>query len=286
MEKRDRAISWSVGSASFFTLHVCAFAVFWTGWSEAALAAAAATYLIRMFAITGGYHRYFSHASYRTSRAFQFALGWIGASAVQKGPLWWAGHHRGHHLHADTEKDIHSPVREGFWWAHVGWILSDRFDAVDWKAIKEFARFPELRFLDEWFWLPPAVLAAALYVAGAALKRWAPGLDTNGPQMLAWGFAVSTVALYHATFSINSLAHRWGRRRFRTSDESRNNVWLAVITLGEGWHNNHHRCQYSERQGFFWWEVDMTHYALVALAALGVVWDLRGPARDVYADAA
>ncbi|MDE2509759.1 MAG: acyl-CoA desaturase [Elusimicrobia bacterium] len=286
MEKRDRAISWSVGSASFFALHVSAFAVFWTGWSEAALAAAAATYLIRMFAITGGYHRYFSHASYRTSRAFQFALGWIGASAVQKGPLWWAGHHRGHHLHADTEKDIHSPVREGFWWAHIGWILSDRFDAVDWKAIKEFARFPELRFLDEWFWLPPAVLAAALYVAGAALKRWAPGLDTNGPQMLAWGFAVSTVALYHATFSINSLAHRWGRRRFRTSDESRNNVWLAVITLGEGWHNNHHRCQYSERQGFFWWEVDMTHYALMALAALGVVWDLRGPARDVYADAA
>jgi stearoyl-CoA desaturase (delta-9 desaturase) len=285
MANRRSPISWTAGSAAFFGLHLAALAVFWTGWSRAAVAVAAATYLVRMFAITGGYHRYFSHASYRTSRGFQFALGWLGASAVQKGPLWWAGHHRSHHLYADTDKDIHSPVREGFWWAHVGWILSDRFDAVDWKAIKEFARFPELRFIEERFWLPPAALAAALYALGAVLGRKAPFLHTNGPQMLAWGFAVSTVALYHATFSINSLAHRWGRRRFRTSDDSRNNLWLALITLGEGWHNNHHRCQYSERQGFYWWEVDVTHYALSALAALGLVWDLRAPARDVYADA-
>ena len=279
------SVAWTPGTAAFFAIHAAALGVLWLGWSPAALAVSLAVYVARMFGITGGYHRYFSHASYRTSRAFQFALGWLGACATQKGPLWWASHHRNHHLYADTDKDIHSPARRGFWWAHAGWILSDRFDAVDWKAIEQFARFPELRLLDRWHWVAPGSLAIALYAFGAALARWTPGLRTNGAQMLVWGFAVSTVALYHATFSINSLAHRFGRRRYRTADDSRNNFWLALITLGEGWHNNHHRCQYSERQGFFWWEVDVTHYALSALAKLGLVWDLRVPAREVYLEA-
>jgi stearoyl-CoA desaturase (delta-9 desaturase) len=282
--RRARGIAWSRGNLAFFALHAGTLSVFVVGWSWVAVLAAALTYAVRMFGITGGYHRYFSHASYRTSRAFQFALGWLGASAAQKGPLWWAGHHRNHHLYSDTEKDIHSPVREGFWWSHVGWILSDRFDAVDWKSIRQFARFPELRFLDAWHWLPAVALGAAAWAAGAVLGRFAPFLRTSGPQMFVWAFVVSTVVLYHATFSINSLAHRWGRRRYATSDDSRNNFWLALITLGEGWHNNHHRCQASERQGFFWWEIDVTHYTLMALSWLGLVWDLRRPSSDVYRD--
>jgi len=286
VNRRARAVAWSRGNAAFFALHAGALAVFVVGWSWVAVTAAALTYAARMFGITGGYHRYFSHASYRTSRAFQFALGWLGASAAQKGPLWWAGHHRNHHLYSDTEKDIHSPVREGFWWSHVGWILSDKFDAVDWKSIRQFARFPELRFLEDWHWLPATVLGVGAWLAGCLLGRFAPALHTSGAQMFVWAFVVSTVVLYHATFSINSLAHRWGVRRYATTDDSRNNFWLALITLGEGWHNNHHRCQYSERQGFFWWEIDLTHYALKALSWVGLVWDLRRPAPDVYAEAA
>jgi stearoyl-CoA desaturase (delta-9 desaturase) len=279
IESRD-SVAWSA-SLPFFALHAACLPVLWVGAVPVELAVALGAYLARMFAITGGYHRYFAHASYRTSRTFQFALAWLGAASAQKGPLWWAGHHRNHHLYSDTEKDIHSPVRGGLWWSHVGWILSTRFDRAPLESIKEFARYPELRFLDRYHWLVPVSLATVLFAAGAALARWAPSLGTNGPRLLLWGFVVSTVVLYHATFSINSLAHRWGSRRYATSDDSRNNPWLALITLGEGWHNNHHRAQYSERQGFFWWEIDVTHYALKALSWFGVVWDLRAPERAV-----
>lgn len=284
MANQDKALAWGP-SLPFFMLHAACLPAFWMGAAPVELAVAGGMYLARMFAITGGYHRYFAHASYRTGRGFQFALAWLGAASGQKGPLWWAGHHRNHHLHSDTARDIHSPVKDGFWWSHVGWILSDRFDRAPLESIKEFARFPELRFLDRWHWLAPLSLAAGLFAAGAALERGAPELGTSGPRLLLWGFAVSTVLLYHATFSINSLAHRWGSRRFATADDSRNNFWLALITLGEGWHNNHHRCQYSVRQGFYWWEIDLTHYALVALSWFGVVWDLRRPERSVYEQA-
>lgn len=279
-------VSWTAGTAFFVGIHAAALGAFWTGCAPAAAAAALAAYAVRMFGITAGYHRYFSHASFRTGRAFQLALAVLGAASAQKGPLWWAGHHRNHHLYADTDKDVHSPVRGGFWWAHAGWILCDRYDATDLRAVARFARYPELRFLDRWHWLPAAALAGAMYALGAACARWAPGTRTSGPQMLVWGFAVSTVALYHATFSINSMAHRFGRRRYSTDDESRNNAWLALLTFGEGWHNNHHRCQSSERQGFFWWEIDFTHWTLSVLAAAGLVWSLRVPGPEVYAEAA
>lgn len=282
--KDKRAISWGP-SLPFFGLHAACLPALWVGAAPVELLVAAGAYVARMFAITGGYHRYFSHASYRTGRLFQFCLAWLGAASAQKGPLWWAGHHRNHHLYSDTDKDIHSPVRDGFWWSHVGWILSDRFDRTDWKSIASFARFPELRFLDRWHWLAPASLAVAMYVLGSLAARYLPSLGTSGPRLLLWGFAVSTVALYHATFCINSLAHVWGGRRFATADDSRNNLWLALLTLGEGWHNNHHRAQYSERQGFYWWEVDLTHYALKALSWLGLVWDLREPDASVYEEA-
>ena len=278
-------VSWTPGSLAFVGVHITALAALYVGWSPAAIVVAVAVYWARMFAITAGYHRYFAHASFRTSRGFQFVLAWLGASSAQKGPLWWAGHHRNHHLYSDTEKDIHSPARGGFWWSHIGWILSDRYDAIEWNSIKEFARYPELRFIDAKAWLPPAALAAGMWALGALLESRAPSLRTNGMQMAVWGFSISTVVLYHATFSINSLAHVWGDRRFETADDSRNNLWLALLTMGEGWHNNHHRVQYSARQGFFWWEVDMTHYVLAALSRLGVVWDLRAPPRAVLAEA-
>jgi len=228
-----------------------------------------------MFAVTGIYHRYFCHNAYRLSRPVQFLFAVLGSTAVQRGPLWWAGHHRHHHTHSDTEEDIHSPRRQGFWWSHVGWILSTRNFRTRLDLVGDFARFPELRFLDRFDILVPVLLATGLYGAGAILATRAPHLGTSGPQMLFWGFFLSTMALFHATSTINSLDHMIGSQRFQTGDDSRNNASLAVLTLGEGWHNNHHRFAVSARQGFYWWEVDITYYILRALALLRIVRDLE-----------
>jgi len=229
---------------------------------------AAASYAIRMFAITGGYHRYFAHRSFKTSRVFQFLLALLGTSATQKGPLWWASAHRKHHKHSDTPLDLHSPKQKGFWNAHIGWWFGPEHEQCDLPWIGDFARYPELRFLDRCYHL--GVLGwMALAVA---LRGW---------DGFLWGYVVSTCAVTHATFAINSLAHVWGSRRYETTDTSRNNGWLAVITLGEGWHNNHHRYMSSANQGFFWWEIDVTFYVLKVLAALGIIWDLRMPPRHL-----
>ncbi len=259
----------------FIGLHVACVGVVFVGFSGFAVAVAALLYLLRMFAITGFYHRYFSHRAFRTSRILQFVFGLIGASSVQRGPLWWAAHHRHHHRHADQPPDLHSPVQHGFWKSHMGWFMTPRAFGIDWSRIPDLAKYPELRFLDRFDMLAPIALAAMLLVIGNALERYAPGLGTNGPQLLVWGFFVSTVALFHATVTINSLAHVWGQRRYETRDDSRNNLWLALITLGEGWHNNHHHYPASVRQGFYWWEVDVTWYLLKAMSWLGLVWDLK-----------
>jgi stearoyl-CoA desaturase (delta-9 desaturase) len=229
--------------------------------TPALLALAAASYVVRMFGITAGYHRYFSHRSFKLGRAAQFALACLAQTSGQKGALWWAAHHRAHHRHADDERDVHSP-RRGLWWAHLGWILSDEFDAYDPARVADFGRFPELRWLDRWHWLPTVALAGAMWAAG-------------GLPAFVWGYVVPTLCLYHATFAINSIAHVWGSRRFATGDDSRNNWWLAILTLGEGWHNNHHYCMSSARQGVRWWEIDVTYTALRALEAIGVARDLR-----------
>lgn len=221
-------------------------------------------YLLRMFGITAGYHRYFAHRSYRTSRAFQFALAWLGCSAMQKGPLWWAQNHRQHHRHSDDEADPHSPVVRTFWWAHIGWILSGRYRRADTREIRDYAVYPELRWLNRFHWLPGLMLGAVCYAI-------------DGLSGLGWGFIVSTVLLYHGTFLVNSVCHLWGKRRFATKDQSKNNWWAALLTLGEGWHNNHHHYMSCARQGFKWWEVDPTYYALRFLGLIGVVWDIREP---------
>jgi stearoyl-CoA desaturase (delta-9 desaturase) len=273
------------GSLPFLTMHAGVLLVFWAGLSWTAFWVAVAFYIVRMFGVTAGYHRYFSHLSFKTSRGFQFALGWLAASSGQMGPMWWSSHHRYHHLHSDTAEDIHSPIVRTIYWAHVGWILCKKYMATMSKLVRDHARYPELQWLDRWHFIPTLSGAFLMLGLGAALKTWAPGLETGPFQMLVWGFFISTVALYHGTFTINSFAHITGNRRFDTKDSSRNSWILAIITLGEGWHNNHHRYPASERQGFFWWEIDVTHYGLVLLSWLGLVWDLRGPAEEIYVEA-
>jgi stearoyl-CoA desaturase (Delta-9 desaturase) len=264
----------------FIGLHLACAAVWWVGFSWFALVVAIALYLLRMFAITAFYHRYFSHRAFQTSRLLQFVFGLIGASSVQRGPLWWAAHHRHHHRCSDQPQDLHSPVQHGFWRSHMGWFMTPRAFGIDLKLIPDLARYPELRFLDRFDILVPVLLAAVLVGLGSLLERYVPGLGTNGPQLLVWGFFVSTVVLFHATVTINSLAHVWGRRRYATRDDSRNNFWLALITLGEGWHNNHHHYPASVRQGFYWWEIDISWYLLKTMSWLGLVWELKPvPAR-------
>ena len=259
----------------FALMHLACLFAFQVGVSTTAIVVCVALYLLRMFAITGFYHRYFSHRSFRTSRAAQFAFALLGASAVQRGPIWWAAHHRHHHAFSDKPQDTHSPVQDGLLWAHMGWFLSKRHFHPDLRRVRDLLQFPELRWLDRFDILIPFALALGLLGAGMALDRFAPGLGTSGGQLLVWGFFVSTVACYHGTYTINSLCHGWGSRRYPTRDDSRNNAWLAVLTLGEGWHNNHHHYPSAARQGFYWWEVDITYYLLRGLAALGVIWDLN-----------
>jgi len=259
----------------FLFMHLACIAIVWVGVSTTAVIVAAALYVVRMFAVTAFYHRYFSHRAFKTSRVFQFLFAVLGASCVQRGPIWWAAHHRHHHAHSDQLHDVHSPRQRGFLWSHVGWFLSQRHFAPDLARVRDLLRYPELRLLDRFDVLVPVALAAALFVVGALLHRFAPQLHTSGSQLLVWGFFVSTVVCYHATYTINSLCHRFGRRRFATSDDSRNNLWLALLTFGEGWHNNHHHYPAAARQGFYWWEIDLTFYGLKLLQALGVVWDLK-----------
>jgi stearoyl-CoA desaturase (delta-9 desaturase) len=252
----------------YWGIHAACLLGFWFTPSRGDLILLAATFLVRMFAITAGYHRYFAHKAYKTSRAFQLLLAVLGATATQKGVLWWAGHHRIHHKYADQpEKDVHSP-RDGFWHSHQGWIFHGRWDGSSLDQIQDFARFPELVWLNRWHVVPPLLLATACFAIGG----W------NG---LLWGFGISTVLLWHVTYSINSLAHRWGTRRYDTPDTSRNNLLLGLLTLGEGWHNNHHHYCASARQGFFWWEIDVSYYLLRALAAVGLIWDVREPPAHV-----
>jgi stearoyl-CoA desaturase (delta-9 desaturase) len=267
-------IDW-VRVAPFAAMHLACLAVFWVGVSRLALELAAGLYVLRMFALTGFYHRYFAHRTFRTSRAVQFAFACIGASCVQRGPLWWAAHHRNHHMSADTADDPHSPHVHGVIWSHMGWFLTTNGFRTQWKRIPDLARFPELRWLDRYDVLVPVALAAALFAFGTLLSHVVPQSGVTGGQLLVWGFFVSTIVLFHATVTINSLAHMFGTRRFETRDESRNNFWLALITFGEGWHNNHHFFPGCARQGFRWWELDFTYYGLRLLAALGLVHGLK-----------
>lgn len=260
----------------FVLMHVACFGVIFTGMSATALVIAALLYVVRMIAITGFYHRYFSHRAFKTGRVFQFLMAVAGATAVQRGALWWAAHHRHHHRHSDEAEDLHARKHHGFLWSHIGWFTSRRNFRTRSSTIQDFEKYPELVFLDRFDSLVPILFATALFVLGSMLEAYVPTLGTTGPQLLIWGFFISTVVLHHATFTINSLAHDIGRRRYATDDNSRNSWLLALLTLGEGWHNNHHHYPHAARQGFYWWEIDITWYVLKGLAFVGLVWDLKG----------
>ncbi|MFM8541398.1 MAG: acyl-CoA desaturase [Nitrospira sp.] len=273
-ETDPQQVDWS-RVVPFVVLHLMCLGVIWVGWSWTAVGTAAALYAARMFAITGFYHRFFSHRAFKTSRWCQLAFAILGASAVQRGPLWWAAHHRHHHRHSDQAADIHSPHQHGLLWSHMGWITSRPNFVTKRRLVPDLDLYPELRFLDRFDVAVPVALAVGLYALGAWLAIRAPHLGTSGAQLLIWGFFVSTVALFHGTNTINSLAHRFGSRRYETPDDSRNNPWLALLTFGEGWHNNHHHYPASARQGFYWWEIDLTYYGLVIMSWLGLIWDLK-----------
>ncbi len=259
----------------FAFLHLGCLAAFFTGWSWTAVSVAVLLYLVRMFAITGFYHRYFSHKTFSTSRPAQFLFAVVGATAVQRGPLWWAYQHRHHHLHSDEDEDVHSPCKRGFWWSHIGWITSARNFPTNYEQVRDLAKFPELVFLNRFDSLVPFLFAVTLFALGQLLNVFCPSLHVTGWQMLVWGFFISTTVLFHATSSINSIAHLIGNRRYATDDNSRNSFLLALITLGEGWHNNHHRHMTSTRQGFYWWEIDVSYYLLKILSWTGIIWGLR-----------
>jgi len=258
-----------LGTWGMILLHASCLLAFFTGVSRPAALACFVFYWVRVFGITVGFHRCLAHRSFRTSRVFQFVLAWMGTAAMQRGPLWFVALHRHHHRHADTDEDVHSPVARSFWWGHIGWILCRKYDRADLRLVRDLAAFPELRWLDRTFLVPPAAIALSAALAGLPIR------GTSVLQMLVWGFSISTVMVYHSTFAVNSLAHRFGSRPFETRDNSRNNLFVAAIMMGEGFHNNHHRFPGSARFGFERWQIDVGYWALVVLDKVGIVWDLK-----------
>ncbi|MCH9672022.1 MAG: acyl-CoA desaturase, partial [Gammaproteobacteria bacterium] len=236
---------------------------------------AGALFWARMFGVTAGYHRYFSHRTFKTGRVMQFLFAFLAMSSAQRGALWWAAHHRQHHANSDAPDDPHSPNVSGFWYSHCGWFLTHASFRLRREQISDLVKYPELLWLERADWLPFVAFGAGCFALGSFLEAHFPQTQTNGWQLFVWGFCISTVALYHCTYTINSLAHRFGRRRYATADHSRNNAWLAMLTLGEGWHNNHHHYPGSARQGFYWWEIDITFYLLRVLRHLGLISELK-----------
>ncbi|MBC7840092.1 MAG: acyl-CoA desaturase [Nitrospiraceae bacterium] len=261
---------WDWDAIPFLAIHLMCLLAFLTGIRWEWVILAIGSYYLRMVAVTAGYHRYFSHRSYKTSRLFQFLLAFLAMTSAQKGVLWWAAHHRHHHKYSDQEEDVHSPLQRGFWFSHVGWILSAHSVRTDMNLVRDFRQYPEICFLNRFYFIPPLVYALLIY------SLWGfPGL--------IWGFFISTTALYHCTFFINSLTHMIGRVRYKSNDGSKNSFLLAVLCCGEGWHNNHHHYQLAAKQGWFWWEVDLSYYILSFLSWFGIVWDLRVPPEHIKA---
>ena len=251
--------------AGYIAFHLACLAAFWTGVTWTDLALCLVCYVARMFGLMAGYHRYFAHRAFRTSRPVQFLLALLGTIGVQKGVLWWASTHRHHHRYSDTEFDLHSPLHRGFLYSHSGWFLDKKNRATDISRVPDLARYPELVWLDRWDLVPITLFALLIWL----------GFGWRG---LVWGFFISTVLLWHAIHAIGSFGHRFGGyRRFATTDNSRNKWFLAIVLLGEGWHNNHHFYPGSARHGFVWWEYDVAYWGVRLLERLGLVWDVRVP---------
>ncbi len=265
-EPGTKRLNWA-GATPFILSHLAVFGAFWSGVTLEAALCCVVLLFVRTWAVTAGYHRYFSHRTFKTSRPMQFLLAFLAQTSSQKGALWWAAHHRVHHKLSDQPGDVHSPVVDGFWYSHMGWLFHDT-EETRWDKIRDFAKYPELRWLNKYWVVPPTLLALSC-------------LALFGLSGLFIGFFLSTVLLWHNTFLINSVTHIWGKKRFPSNDESRNNFLTALLTLGEGWHNNHHYYQSSCRNGFYWWEIDVTYYVLKAMSWVGLVWDIREPPSHV-----
>jgi stearoyl-CoA desaturase (delta-9 desaturase) len=274
----------STFSIPLMFMHMSCIGIFFVKGGWQAWAIFLAMYLLHVFALTAGYHRYFSHKTYKTTRVFQFVLAVLGTTAAQRDPLWWASHHRLHHENSDTEKDVHSPRHHGFWRAHIGWIMKRELMETDFSRVKDFAKYPELLWLNKHPYAPAFLLALLLLTIGAGLNRLQPNWGVSGWQFVFYGFFLSTVAVYHVTFCINSVAHMYGRKRYEVDDESRNNWILGLLAMGEGWHNNHHRYAVCTRQGFRWWEIDISYMILRALQWFNIVWDIREPPGSILAE--
>jgi len=271
----SRTLTPALAVAVFWLVQASAITVFFVPFAWSLVALLAVSHFLRAIGLTLAFHRYFAHRAFQMSRGARFVWALLGTAAMQKGPLWWAGHHLNHHRFADREGDPHSPAVSGFYYAHIGWFLNDaRHDALPDTnpVLRDFGRVPEIAWLDRWYMVPPAALAAGLFLYG-------------GLPWLAWGFCLPTVTLAHATFAINTVNHLWGTRRFETADESRNNALTAFFAVGEGWHNNHHRYQRAARNGFYWWEWDPTWYVIAAMRALGLAWDVQPVPPRVYEEA-
>lgn len=256
----------------FILIHFGALAALWTHFEWYLVWVALFLFVIRMFAITGFYHRYFAHKTFKTSRLMQFIFAFIGSTAAQRGPIWWASHHRRHHVNSDRHNDHHSPHTHHFLWSHMGWFLAKKNFLTDRKVVRDLIKFKELVLIDRFDWLPPVLLLISLFVIGEYLLL---ASNISGLNMVIWGFCVSTILVYHCTFAVNSVAHLWGTQRYNTKEESKNNFFVALLTFGEGWHNNHHHYPGSIRQGFYWWEVDLTYYVLRCMSFLGIVYNIR-----------
>ncbi|API86313.1 acyl-CoA desaturase [Francisella uliginis] len=261
---------------AFSAMHLACLAIFFVNYNITALLVFVITFSMRTFALTAGYHRYFSHKAFQTSRVFQFILALVGTWASQKGPLWWSGHHRYHHIHSDKETDMHSP-KNGVFQAHVGWVFEARSDEVDPKFIKDWVKYPEIVWLDKYAHESFALYLVGLFILGSCISYFYPALGTSGLAFVFWGGILSTVLLYHTTFSVNSICHIFGSRDYQTTDNSRNNWLVALITFGEGWHNNHHKFAYSIRNNLKFWQIDITYMILCVLKKLRIVWDFKQP---------
>ena len=265
-------------SFEMLLIHFVPLLAFFTGVTWFDWTVAIVLYFLRMFFITGFYHRYFSHKTFKTSRWFQFVMAFLAQTSMQKGALWWAAHHRVHHRTSDQPGDPHSMKIYGFWYSHIGWILGPDYKETDFDGISDFSKYKELVWLNKYYIVPPLVMMVVVMLLGGIVNGGsvlATFSVPGGLSTLIIGYFLSTIVLYHGTFSINSIMHKIGRQRYESGDESRNSVILALITLGEGWHNNHHYYESSTRQGFFWWEIDITYYLIKMMSWVGLVWDIQ-----------
>ncbi|KAL2463069.1 Palmitoyl-monogalactosyldiacylglycerol delta-7 desaturase [Forsythia ovata] len=261
---------WNLSDATSIGLVVsvhllCVFAPFTFNWG--AFWVAFGLYIITgLFGITLSYHRHLSHKSFKIPKWLEYIFAYCGALAAQRDPIYWVSTHRYHHQFCDTEKDPHSPIR-GFWFSHSTWLFDNNSIVAKCgkpNNVGDLEKQPFYKFLERTYLIHPIGLGALLYALG-------------GFPYVVWGMGVRTVFVYHITWLVNSASHTWGKQVWNTGDLSRNNWWLAMITFGEGWHNNHHAFEYSARHGLEWWQVDITWYVIRLLKAIGLATDVKLP---------